>query len=217
MSGDAPLPDTNAHIPGWVPVDLSSRQHCWHHTVVDWDQEIALILRPIDDLCEKKTGMLELTTVPLREIVGKTLELIGTMINGDPYGLGDKQHPLHCLVIHGSVLATTVPKLDFQELKQWFSTQPEGRAEGLVWHCENGQLFKLNRHHLGLPWPVSDLSFSNKPVIIHVDASKYELASDSKNLFSKLSQLDGQYFQSICAIFFGKSLLEEDRPCNGVK
>lgn len=32
-------------FPGWVPVELTSRQHCWHLSAVDYTLGLALVLR----------------------------------------------------------------------------------------------------------------------------------------------------------------------------
>lgn len=76
------VPDKNGTIPGWVPVGKNSKQHCWHSSVVSYEFEIALVLRHHpEDL-----GVLKISAVLLSELLEQTLELIGTNINGNPYG-----------------------------------------------------------------------------------------------------------------------------------
>ena len=72
---------------GWVPVEKTNKQYCWHSTVVDHETGLALLLRPLrhDDEDEDE-DMLEITCVPLSQLQEQTLELIGTNINGNPYG-----------------------------------------------------------------------------------------------------------------------------------
>ncbi|KAM8981026.1 RNA ligase 1 [Sarcophilus harrisii] len=78
-----PVPDENGHIPGWVPVEKNNKQYCWHSSVVSYEFELALVLnRHADD-----PGLLEISAVPLSDLLEQTLELIGTNINGNPYGL----------------------------------------------------------------------------------------------------------------------------------
>ena len=64
---------------GWVPVEKNNKQYCWHSSVVDYEFEIALVLRHHPD----DPGLLEISAVPLSDLLEQTLELIGTNINGD--------------------------------------------------------------------------------------------------------------------------------------
>lgn len=66
---------------GWVPVEKNSKQYCWHSSVVNYEAEIALVLKH-----HVEPGLLEISPVPLSEILEQTLELIGTNINANPYG-----------------------------------------------------------------------------------------------------------------------------------
>lgn len=212
---DQPLPDENGHIPGWVPVDRDSKQYCWHSSVVDYELGVALVLRPTShnnhnhnncnshpDLQEEQQrATLELRAVPLNELLEQTLELIGTNVNGNPYGLGSKKRPVHCLVSHGSLPVLEPPPLDFHKLRSWFQTRPEGRVEGIVWHCSNGTLLKLHRHHLGLRWPEGDTLLGSRSVVVSVDATVNEY-SDSKDLFSSFSRLSGRRFDRLQDVQF---------------
>lgn len=75
------------HNQGWVPVEKDNKQYCWHSSVLDYQQGAALVLRPsVDD----QDG-LELAAVPLAELLEETLELIGTNVNGNPYGEGGRR------------------------------------------------------------------------------------------------------------------------------
>lgn len=187
-------PDDNGHIPGWVPVDQTSRQHLWHLTTVDLDLGVGLVLEKKDDECL----CLELKLRSLNDLCGCTMELIGTNVNGNPYKLGSKQQPLHVLVRHGSIPFIDRPPLTLHGLKKWFDESPEGKIEGIVWHCSDGSLFKIHRHHLGLRWPVDQLRLSVLPVDINVDDIK---ASDSPR-FSKLFVLHGRKFETLKDIKF---------------
>ncbi|KTG36707.1 hypothetical protein cypCar_00025813 [Cyprinus carpio] len=40
-----PVPDEHGHTPGWVPVDHTNKQYCWHASVVNYDAGVALIHR----------------------------------------------------------------------------------------------------------------------------------------------------------------------------
>ncbi|MEQ2163568.1 hypothetical protein GOODEAATRI_031525 [Goodea atripinnis] len=157
---------------GWVPVEKSNRQYCWHSSVVDYEVGAALVLQPSCD----DEDMLEITAVPLADLQEQTLELIGTSVNGNPYGeaiqclsiglkanggrgaqlesssvfnllvlfgLGSKKQPVHCLVPHGSIQIRNPPPVNFQQLCSWFQESSEGRVEGIVWHCNDGTLIKV--------------------------------------------------------------------------
>uniref|UniRef100_A0A1A8SMT5 RNA ligase 1 n=1 Tax=Nothobranchius rachovii TaxID=451742 RepID=A0A1A8SMT5_9TELE len=183
-----PMPDEHGHIPGWVPVEKSNKQYCWHSSVVDYEVGSALVLRPSSD----EEEVLEITAVPLADLQEHTLELVGTSVNGNPYGLGSKKQPIHCLVPHGSIPVTNPPPVDFQQLCSWFQESPAGRVEGIVWHCKDGTLVKVHRHHLGLRWPVGDTYLSSRSVVVRVDAY-----SSTNTLFTALSALNGHSFRRL--------------------
>lgn len=196
-------------------MDRDSKQHCWHSSVVDYDLGAALVLRPTshnynnhnncstcpDHQGEQQWAALELRAVPLNELLEQTLELIGTNINGNPYGLGCKKRPVHCLVSHGSLPVVDLPPLDLHSLRSWFQTRPEGRVEGVVWHCGDGTLLKVHRHHLGLRWPEGDTLLGSRSVVVNVDATVNEY-SDSKDLFSSFSKLSGRRFDRLQDVQF---------------
>jgi len=51
--------------------------------VVDYEVGAALVLRPNSD----DEDVLEIAAVPLADFLEQTLELIGTNVNGNPYGM----------------------------------------------------------------------------------------------------------------------------------
>ncbi|XP_054552134.1 uncharacterized protein C12orf29 homolog isoform X2 [Talpa occidentalis] len=185
-----PVPDENGHIPGWVPVEKSNKQYCWHSSVVNYECEIALVLKLHPD----DPGLLEISAVPLSDLLEQTLELIGTNINGNPYGLGTKKCPLHLLVPHGAFQIRNLPTLRHSDLLSWFEGCREGKIEGIVWHCNDGCLIKVHRHHLGLCWPIPDPYMNSKSVIINMNLNKHDYAFDTKCLFSHFSKIDNQKF-----------------------
>ncbi|ELK02547.1 uncharacterized protein C12orf29 homolog [Pteropus alecto] len=185
-----PMPDENGHIPGWVPVEKNNKQYCWHSSVVNYEFEIALVLKHHPD----DSGLLEISAVPLSDLLEQTLELIGTNINGNPYGLGSKKHPLHLLIPHGAFQIRNLPTLKHNDLLSWFEGCKEGKIEGIVWHCNDGCLIKVHRHHLGLCWPIPDTYMNSKPVIINMNLNRYDCAFDTKCLFNHFSKIDNQKF-----------------------
>ncbi|KAG8439536.1 hypothetical protein GDO86_005658 [Hymenochirus boettgeri] len=188
-----PYPDENGHIPGWVPVECGNRQYCWHSNAVNYEAGVAIILKPHKDNLEG----LEICLVQLSELLEQTVELIGTNINGNPYGIGSKKHPIHLLIPHGIFHIKDLPLIQHNSLVSWFGGCPEGKVEGIVWHCRNGSLIKLHRHHLGLCWPIPDPFLNSKPVTITVDLSKYECDCTSDSLLNKLSKKTTQIFDSL--------------------
>ncbi|XP_074868265.1 RNA ligase 1 [Carettochelys insculpta] len=193
-----PLPDEHGHIPGWVPVDKNSRQYCWHSSVVNYEAEIALTLKCNAD----DPGLLEISFVPLSDLLEQTLELIGTNINGNPYGLGSKKHPIHLLVPHGAFEIKNPPILKHSDILSWFEGCREGKIEGIVWHCNDGNLIKLHRHHLGMCWPIGETYLNSQPVVIAVNGTKYECEFEPKSVFNHFSKLDGQRFSRLKDIKF---------------
>ncbi|XP_026991636.1 uncharacterized protein C12orf29 homolog isoform X1 [Tachysurus fulvidraco] len=197
-----PVPDEHGHIPGWIPVDRSNKQYCWHASVVDYDARQALVLRPSDE----DEAVLEMVSVPLSELMEQTLELIGTNVNGNPYGLGSKKNPLHVLVPHGILRVRNAPAVEFHQLHSWFRDSDEGRVEGIVWHCNDGALVKIHRYHLGLKWPEGDTSLSSRPVVVRVSQLPFHLdvsPDNRKNLFFALSCLAGRRFSSVRDVQLG--------------
>ncbi|CAJ0922422.1 unnamed protein product [Ranitomeya imitator] len=183
-SNGKPYPDENGHIPGWVPVENGNKQYCWHSCVVNYAFGVAIVLKPKTE----DPGSLEICLVHLSDLLEQTLELIGTNINGNPYGIGNKKNPLHLLVPHGTFLIKDLEALDHNSLMSWFEHSQEGKVEGIVWHCKDGSLFKLHRHHLGLKWPLNSTRLNSKSVSIRLDLCKYE--ADSSTLLGQLSKKD---------------------------
>ncbi|XP_028285707.1 RNA ligase 1 [Parambassis ranga] len=192
-----PVPDEHGHIPGWVPVEKDNKQYCWHSSVVDYEARAALVLRPSSD----DEDVLEIAAVPLADLREQTLELIGTNVNGNPYGLGSKKLPVHCLVSHGSIRIQSPLPVDFHQLCSWFQESPEGQVEGIVWHCNDGTLVKVHRHHLGLRWPDGDTYLANRPVVVRVDGAD-DIYDNTKNLFKPYFALNGHSFSRLQDVQF---------------
>ena len=75
------LNNLNFVCAGWIPLQKNLRQYCWHLASVDLDLSLCLVLTP-----GESSGELVIRCRPLSELCGKTCELIGTNINGNPYG-----------------------------------------------------------------------------------------------------------------------------------
>lgn len=63
-------------------MEKNSKQYCWHTSVVDYEFELALVLKHHAE----EPDLLEISPVPLSKLSEQTLELIGTNINANPYG-----------------------------------------------------------------------------------------------------------------------------------
>jgi len=124
-------------------------------------------------------GTMQMKIVSTESLNGKTVEVIGPKLNNNPHGLefhcvithGEIEIPkeqfldlvsavteqiadtetIETTEITETADVTERPILD--EIKNWFLTSKIGPfLEGIVIHFETGQMFKLHREHLGLPW-----------------------------------------------------------------
>ena len=61
--------------------------------------------------------------------------------------MGYKQNPIHLLVRHGEFKLERLPLMENEwthdRLKTFFNSNSEGLLEGIVWHSENGSMFKV--------------------------------------------------------------------------
>lgn len=195
---DKAVPDDIGHMVGWVPVDPSLRQHLWHLSTVHFNDGVGLFLKDSKDNNEP----MRIEVDRLENYYGKTFELIGSNVNGNPYKLGTKKDPIHVLIQHGGFTMKDFPdvlenNVTHDGLVEWFNNKSDGNIEGIVWHhVDHGKMFKLHRHHLDLKWPVDNLRLFSKQVTI--DMEKYECIGSSKNrLFEKLKYYHGSVVDSI--------------------
>ena len=196
------MPDDIGHTPGWVPLEQNSRQYCWHLQAVNLDRGMVLILKNFQE--EYNDKRLELCTASLSQYVGRTMELIGTNINGNPYKIGTKEKPIHIYVPHGEVTFQSEPPQSFSELGEWFENTEDGQVEGIVWHCKDGELYKCHRHHLGLRWPVDKPRLLSLAVKINMDISLIKDCCLEDSLFASLGNFNGHTFSSLADININK-------------
>ena len=69
------------------------------------------------------------------------MEVIGINTNVNPYRLGTKEHPIHLLVRHDSFSFSNKPEVTYNDLQKWFTDNPDGAVERIVWHCKDGSKF----------------------------------------------------------------------------
>lgn len=128
----------------------------WLHWTMDPEQKsghgwLPVTDTPADDYHREGLGN---TTDTLLE--GRSYELVGPKINGNPYGL-DK----HELWLHGSeVIPDGGPARTFEAIREWLTDhQVEGIVwwyvlPGGVWGDINTRMAKIKRRDFGLQWPV---------------------------------------------------------------
>ncbi|XP_067998957.1 RNA ligase 1 isoform X3 [Melanerpes formicivorus] len=122
--------------------------------------------------------------------------------NGHMPGLGSKKQPIHLLVPHGAFEIQNPPALKHKAILSWFEGCSEGKVEGIVWHCQDGSLIKLHRHHLGLRWPLAEPRLSSQPVLISFHTPQHHLHLEPKSLFHHFAKLDGHRFDRLQDIKF---------------
>eukprot|EP00667_Euglena_gracilis_P016274 EG_transcript_17005 len=154
-------PEDAGHWIGWLACAPEKPEDKWHIAALTPDLACARLV------VQRSDGF-QVDVVPLQELEGVTLELIGPKVQGNLYGLPSAP-PRHCLVRHGGLRFARPPPITLPELRQWFEEDPEGAVEGIVWHSEAGMV-KLHRHHLNLPWPLKARA-TRLQISLLVDAS----------------------------------------------
>jgi hypothetical protein len=165
----------DGHHVGYMPLTpiipgSKSKACAEYHSVFITDHgiEMVKVLRfaDIGGVCK-----LRVHHVTLESLAGKSLELVGQKVQSDPHGISKHVESGHVLIEHGIIGLSTCPDSidapDFLDrLKEWCITDPVGIAlEGIVVHFATGQMFKLTKHHLALPWkdvvptPIMDIVF----------------------------------------------------------
>lgn len=122
--------DKTGHWPGWLPV-ADGPEDRWHNDGV-LNTRMTTATNPFDE--------------------GRTYELVGPKVQGNPHGYGE-----HRLIPHGAHVVHDAPRR-FAELRQFFAAHA---IEGIVWWrrwpWEPGletELVKIKRKDFGLPWPL---------------------------------------------------------------
>ena len=159
----------NGHFIGFMPLE-SGDPHLMCHPLKDNIEPTARNLKNPDSydlnrvraLRQGEDGTLQIQIIPTESLNGRTVEVVGPKLNNNPHGL-----EFHCVFPHGEIQIPTdqFPHLCnysataetesqiLDEIKEWFQRSKIGIfLEGIVIHFEKGQMFKLHREHLGLPW-----------------------------------------------------------------
>lgn len=83
---------------------------------------------------------------PRPDCHGRTFELIGPKVQGNPYDL-DR----HAYKMHGDAICMPQPPTDFEGLRAFLRDFPH---EGIVWWDFSQPVAKIKRKDFGLPWPI---------------------------------------------------------------
>jgi hypothetical protein len=137
---------TEVHGVGYMPIEQGDK---WYLDVFDSDNQRVRVLQIKDRvICSEY--------VKLKDLNNHSYELIGPKIQSDPHSLG-----FHALIEHGLIELNNFPDIGnhdpsdnlLDRIKEWILTDPVGQSvEGVVIHFENGVMFKLHKHHLGMEW-----------------------------------------------------------------
>lgn len=113
------------HWPGWVPARNDDPSSKWHIMALG-------------------------NSAPE---VGRTYELCGPKIQGNPEGFSD-----HLLIEHGCHVLFDAPRT-FAELKLYFEQHD---FEGIVWHHADGRMVKIRGNDFGIKRGISDNPIKHK-------------------------------------------------------
>lgn len=136
--------DKNGHRIGFLPIESKGNDDKWFREVITITDNLTTVKTLVI-----KDSKLVIENVPIETLEGKTVEFVGPKVQCDPHGILE-----HCVIPHGIFELDNFPcDFNFEQFVEWFKTDEKTQFfEGVVVHFENGQLFKIHRHHLDLPW-----------------------------------------------------------------
>jgi hypothetical protein len=153
-----PVPDTwfktgikkGKHLIGFMPLEKNDKWHYDCHPLKDNKRDMTKVMSLVRD----SNNHLVYQEIEIESLEGKSVEVMGPKFNGNPHHLEK-----HCVIPHGLFTIENFPELKVNDsealnkVKNWFINDPNaGFFEGIVLHFENGEMFKLHRHHLDLEW-----------------------------------------------------------------
>jgi hypothetical protein len=135
------VPDSNGHTIGFIPTE-SDPSAKYMMQALDYVKKEAVILNR-----DMKTTRRESWS----KLAGKTVEFMGPKVQGNPSNLS-----VYCFAIHGEVEVPQgdVPLGSYAAVQQHMRDHPLMFEGYVVRVLATGQLFKIARSHLGLPWKV---------------------------------------------------------------
>lgn len=135
----------DGHYIGFVPLDLEDSANKWYRDALNENRTQARLLKQLDNGWGYQFEN-------IADLKG-TFEFLGPKLQGNPHKLDH-----HCFMRHGTIKPLhPPPSFKLPDLKKWFEDEPDGGVEGIVLHGEGNKMWKLTRHHLGLPWPPSTI------------------------------------------------------------
>uniref|UniRef100_UPI0035F21D13 RNA ligase1 n=1 Tax=Yasminevirus sp. GU-2018 TaxID=2420051 RepID=UPI0035F21D13 len=155
--------EKSGHLIGFMDLEKGDKWHYDCH-VKDPSSPSGLDINKVLCITTNKAGdALVYEEVNIADLNGHTVELMGPKFQSNPHGL-----KAHCLMRHGTVKLTDFPDLrDYvsvdgaeplkenalADIRNWFLNSKQGpHLEGVVLHLDNGEMYKLHRHHLDLEW-----------------------------------------------------------------
>lgn len=160
----------SGHLIGFMPLDKGDKWHLDCHSKHDGKRddkghEGAYDMDTVNalDLNDTKTGLVY-KQIPIHDLNGHSVEVMGPKFQSNPHHL-----KMHCVMRHGLLELSNFPDLSvyaseskeavetkqdaLSAIKHWFAHSAQGPyLEGVVLHLENGEMFKIHRHHLDLEW-----------------------------------------------------------------
>ena len=142
--------EEHLHMIGYMPIEKSDK---WHYDCFAKNDDGTLDLTRVHIL-NRKDNHLIYEVANIRDLEGKSIEVMGPKFQGNPHKL-DR----HVVMVHGELELKTYPSLDSTNLlelsKKWFVEGECGKfLEGVVVHFGNNtnKMFKVHRHHLDMSW-----------------------------------------------------------------
>jgi hypothetical protein len=124
-----------------MEVNLNEKDNKWFKDDFASPEEINMLVWEKNKLIIKP--------ISLNKLKNQSVELVGPKIQGNPHGLLK-----HCFIKHGLIGLNNFPKdMEFSKVKSLFEND-ENMAffEGIVVHFKTGEMFKIHKHHMDLPW-----------------------------------------------------------------
>ena len=132
-------PDKNGHTIGFIPILTDpSAKHMLQ--ALDYKTQEAVILNQDMQTTRK---------MPFGELAGKTVEFMGPKVQGNPSNLSS-----YCFYIHGEVEVpqVDVPLASYAAMREHIANHKLTFEGYVIRLLATGQLYKITRNHLGLPW-----------------------------------------------------------------
>jgi len=142
--------DKGKHLIGFMDLEKYDK---WYYDAHFKNDDDSYDLTKIK-LLRNDNGKMIYEYVDVDKLNGFSVELIGPKFQNNPHNV---MH--HCIVVHGSIVLSDFPPLTLltqtlrNDICDWMVTSEKAKfIEGIVVHFENGEKYKLHRHHLDMKW-----------------------------------------------------------------